>query len=181
MKETSLFFSWVMFLLLAKNNKVLPLAWYQHQWLGWECAMHYTHFIWSYDALVCHCVPFVGTTGYRIGAFPKLEPFLQSWLDIVLHWHQTSLCVCILGILHVGNHQWSQSKRFIWKKIMCLKVKLLFFFFHHLNRDSKLFTSLWVPRTHRPWSLWVAEHWECSLNFLFVGNFKIRPQDAGSE
>ena len=42
-------------------------------------------------------------------------------------------------------------------------------------RDSKLFTSLWVPGTHRPWSLRVLEHWEWfpPLMFLFVGNFKM--------
>ena len=49
-------------------------------------------------------------------------------------------------------------------------------------RDSKLFTSLWVPGTHGPWSLWVPEHWVWvpSLMFLFNGNFKMHPQDAGS-
>ena len=53
-----------------------------------------------------------------------------------------------------------------------------------ISRDSKLFTFLWVPRTHRPWSLWVWEHWEWvdppSLMILFVGNFKMCPQDTGS-
>ena len=37
-------------------------------------------------------------------------------------------------------------------------------------RDSKSFTSLWVPGTHRPWSTWVPEHWEWvpSLMFLYL-------------
>ena len=47
------------------------------------------------------------------------------------------------------------------------------------TRNSKFFTSLWVPGTHRSWFLWVPEHWEWvpSLMFLFVGNFKMCPGD----
>ena len=49
-------------------------------------------------------------------------------------------------------------------------------------RDSKLFTSLWVPPTHGPWSLWVPLHrkgvtW---LMFLIIRNISMHPQDAHS-
>ena len=39
-----------------------------------------------------------------------------------------------------------------------------------------------IQKAHRPWSLWVQEHWEWvpSLMFLFIGNLKMCPQDAGT-
>ena len=58
--------------------------------------------------------------------------------------------------------------------------KILWGMIHYkevIFKDSKLFTSLWVPGTNRPWSLWVPEHWEWvwSLTFLYIGNLIFVP------
>ena len=43
---------------------------------------------------------------------------------------------------------------------------------YSLQQRFKIIYFLWVPGTHRPWSLWVPEHWEWvpSLMFLFIWN-----------
>ena len=54
--------------------------------------------------------------------------------------------------------------------------------FYLTTRDLKSFTSLRVPGTHEPWSLWVSEHyweWVPPLMFLFIGNLQMHPQDSG--
>ena len=49
------------------------------------------------------------------------------------------------------------------------------------TRNSKLFTPLWDPGTHRPWFLWVPKgrKWVPSLVILLIRNIKMRLQAAG--
>ena len=51
------------------------------------------------------------------------------------------------------SHRWIQTAATVQK--CSIRVKIRDFFSH-----SKLFTSLWVPGTHKPRFLWVPEHWK---------------------
>ena len=50
-------------------------------------------------------------------------------------------------------------------------------------RPRPAYMGAWLPGSHRVWSLWVPKHWEWipSLMFLFIGNFKMLPQNAGTD
>ena len=60
-----------------------------------------------------------------------------------------------------------------------------------LNHQSKCqelhliqrFKIIYFLMGHGPQTLWVPEHWEWvpSLMYLFIGNFMMRPHDAGSK
>ena len=51
----------------------------------------YTRIKWSYGTLVCHCVPFLCTTGCCSGPFTKQEAFLAATKQLY-EWFSPSVC-----------------------------------------------------------------------------------------
>ena len=131
----------------------------------WQLVFQGQNLVWNYSKT---CALFSINTNDNLEQFKSMAPCNTTVTALLMHCSYCSLALSHQNYLIFGFCSQLYSIPLLTGHNLVLNGSKI----HALFRDSKLFTSLWVPRTHGPWSSWVPEHWEWVPSLIFFIHWK---------